>query len=83
MSCLSEQKNTEQRKTLARWVDRLLLFDYEIDHTPEKYMGLMDYVSGYPLEMASRGYKLEIMLVVAQNNIVNRLLNRRLRLALV
>ena len=43
LSCLSEEMNAKTTQTrLVRWVDRLLLFDYEKDYIPGKKLGLVD-----------------------------------------
>ena len=46
---LSEEKNTKTtQKRLVRWVDRLLSFDFEIEHISGKKMSLVDYLSRHP-----------------------------------
>ena len=37
---------------LIRWVDRLLPFDFNIEHIPGTKMGLVDYVSRQPNQQA-------------------------------
>ena len=50
LSCLSERKNSITTQTrLIRWVDRLLPFDYEMEHIPGKNVGLVDYFSHHQL----------------------------------
>ena len=49
---LSALKNNRGNKTyqsrLSRWVDRLLPFNFTIEHTPGKNMGFADYLSRNP-----------------------------------
>ena len=33
---------------LSRWADRLIPFDYQIEHIPGSYLGIVDYLSRYP-----------------------------------
>ena len=49
---LSALKNNRGNKIyqcrLSRWVDRLLPFNFNIEHIPEKNMGFVDYLSRNP-----------------------------------
>ena len=49
---LSALKNNRGKKTyqsrLSRWVDRLLPFNFTIEHIPGKNMGFADYISRNP-----------------------------------
>ena len=51
-SLLSALKNNRGNKTyqsrLSRWVDRLLPFNFIIEHMPGKNMGFADYLSRHP-----------------------------------
>ena len=46
LSIMKEQRsNKSYNSRLTRWVDRLLLFDFNIEHIPGAKMGLVDYIS--------------------------------------
>ena len=53
---LSALRNNRGNKTyqirLTRWLDRLLPFDFTVQHKPEKQMGFADYFSMYPISPA-------------------------------
>ena len=36
---------------LTRWVDRLLLFDFEVTHAPGRVLGFADYLSRHPSDL--------------------------------
>ena len=40
--------NTTYQSRLSRWIDRLLLFNFTIEHIPGKNMGFTDYLSRNP-----------------------------------
>ena len=37
---------------LSRWADRLIPFDYQIEHIPGSALGIVDYMSRYPTSVA-------------------------------
>ena len=54
---LSALKPNRGNKTyfsrLTRWVDKLLPFDFDINHKPGSKMGIVDYLSRHPTEKAT------------------------------
>ena len=44
---------------MTRWVDRLLPFDFEIEHAPGRTMGLADYLSRNPSNQKGENVKAE------------------------
>ena len=41
----SHRSNKSYNSRLTRWIDRLLPFDFNIEHIPGTKMGLVDYIS--------------------------------------
>ena len=41
----SNKGNKTNSSRLTRWVDRLLVFDFAIVHTPGRTLGMADYIS--------------------------------------
>ena len=55
LSILKENRsNISCSSRLTRWVDRLLPFQFDIEHLPGAKMGLDDYISGYPNQKAKK-----------------------------
>ena len=48
----SHRSNKSYDSRLTRWIDRLLPFDFNIDHIPGTRMGLVDYISRQPNQKA-------------------------------
>ena len=46
------RSNKSYKSRLTRWIDRLLPFDFNIEHIPGAKMGLVDYVSRQPNQAA-------------------------------
>ena len=46
------RSNNSYKSLLNRWVDRLLPFDFNIEHIPGANMGLVDYISRQPNQKA-------------------------------
>ena len=46
------RSNESYCSRLTRWVDRLLLFDFHIEHIPGAKMRLVDYISCQPNQEA-------------------------------
>ena len=51
--------NKTYSSRLTRWVDRLLPFNFEIEHAPGRTMGLADYLSRYPSKQLGENFKAE------------------------
>ena len=45
------RSNKSYNSRLTRWLDRLLPFDFNIEHIPGAKMGLVDYISRQPKEL--------------------------------
>ena len=48
----SHRSNKSHNSRLTRWIDRLLPFDFNIEHIPGTRMGLVDYISRQPNQKA-------------------------------
>ena len=49
LSALNENRgNKTYQSRLTRWVDRLLPFNFNLEHIPGKNMGFADYLSRHP-----------------------------------
>ena len=48
----SHRSNKSYNSRLTRWIDRLLPFDFNIEHIPGTRMGLVDYISRQPNQNA-------------------------------
>ena len=48
----SHRSNKSYNSGLTRWIDRLLPFDFNIEHIPGTRMGLVDYISRQPNQNA-------------------------------
>ena len=57
--------NKSYNSRLTRWVDKLLLFDFTIDHLPGSKMGLVDYISREPQQKAVNVSAYDEQLIVA------------------
>ena len=49
----SHRSNKSYNSRLTRWIDRLLPFDFNIEHMPGTRKGLVDYISRQPSQKAS------------------------------
>ena len=53
LSIMKEHRsNKSYNSKLTRWIDRLLPFDFNIEHIPGEKMGLIDYISRQPNQEA-------------------------------
>ena len=57
--------NKSYNSCLTRWVDRLLPFDFNIEHIPGAKMGLVDYISRQPNQKAKVTNKYDEEFLVA------------------
>ena len=53
--------NHKALQSVNRWVDRLLPFDFNIVHTPERTLGMADYLSRHPSPYDGKVVKAEEM----------------------
>ena len=55
LSIMKENRsNKSYNSRLTRWVDRLLPFQFDIEHLPGAKMGLVDYISRHPCQKAKK-----------------------------
>ena len=66
ISILKEHRsNKSYNSRLSRWVDRLLPYQFSIEHLPGAKMGLVDYISRNPYQPAKRVSKYDEEFLVA------------------
>ena len=56
--------------SLTRWLDRLIPFDFQIDHKPGAKIGLADYLSRHPCNEATPISTYKKMFTVAKINLI-------------
>ena len=61
------RSNKSYNSRLTRWIDRLLPFDFIIEHIPGAKMGLVDYISRQPNQKAKVTNKYDEEFAVATN----------------
>ena len=61
----SHRSNKSYNSRLTRWIDRLLPFDFNIEHIPGTKMGLVDYISRQPNQRAKSITQYDEELMVA------------------
>ena len=64
--------NKSYNSRLTRWVDRLLQFDFSIDHLPASKMGLVDYMSRDPQQKAVNISAYDEQFIVAKLDVIKR-----------
>ena len=62
--------NKSYNSRLTRFVDRLLPFDFTIDHLPGSKMGHVDYISRDPQQKAVNISAYEEQFIVAKLNLI-------------
>ena len=73
LSIMRENRsNKSYNSRLTRWVDRLLPFDFSIDHLPGTKMGLVDYISRDPHQQAVNISAYNEQFIVAKLNVIKR-----------
>ena len=75
------RSNKSYNSRLTRWVDRLLPFDFSIDHLPGSKMGLVDYISRDPQQKAVNISAYDEQLIVAKLDVIERGAKRFLLIA--
>ena len=66
------RSNKSYNCRLTRWVDRLLPFDFSIDHLPGSKMGLVDYISRDPQQKAVNISAYDEQFIVAKLDVIKR-----------
>ena len=64
--------NKSYNSRLTRWVDRLLPFDFTIDHLPGSKMGLVDYISRDTQQKAVYISAYDEQFIVAKLDVIKR-----------
>ena len=73
LSIMRENRaNKSYNSRLTRWVDRLLPFDFTIDHLPGSKMGLVDYISRDPQQKAFNISAYDEQFIVAKLDVIKR-----------
>ena len=79
LSIMRENRsNKSYNSRLTRWVDRLLPFDFSIDHLPGTKMGLVDYISRDPHQQAVNISAYDEQFIVAKLDVIKRSAKRLL-----
>ena len=69
LSIMKEHRSSKSYNSrLTRWVDRLLPFDFNIEHIPGAKMGLVDYISRQPNQEAKVTNKYDELFAVARTS---------------
>ena len=73
LSIMRENRsNKSYNSRLTRWVDRLLPFDFSIDHLPGTNMGLVDYISRDPHQQEANISAYDEQFIVAKLDVIKR-----------
>ena len=64
--------NKSYNSRLTRWSDRLLPFDFTIDHLPGSKMGLVDYISRDTQQKAVNISAYDEQFIVAKLDVIKR-----------
>ena len=73
LSIMRENRsNKSYNSRLTRWVDRLLPFEFSIDHLPGSKMGLVDYISRDPQQEAVNISAYDEQFIVAKLDVIKR-----------
>ena len=77
LSIMRENRsNKSYNSKLTRWVDRLLPFDFSIDHFPGSKMGLVYYISRDPQQKAVNISAYDEQFIVAKLDVIKRCAKR-------
>ena len=60
---------------LTRWVDRLLPFQFDIEHLPGSKLGLVDYISRHPSQKAKNVSTYNEEIIVAKLKLISTSIN--------
>ena len=67
LSIMKENRsNKSYNSRLTPWVDRLLPFQFDIEHLPGAKMGLVDYISRHPSQKAKKASAYDEEFIVAK-----------------
>ena len=68
----SHHGNKTYQSRLTRWIDRLLPFNFKMEHIAGTKMGLVDYISRNPVGKADPELKYDTSFIVASINNIKR-----------
>ena len=69
------RSNKSNNSRLTRWVDRLLPFQFEIEHLPGAKMGLVDYISRHPSQKAENVSAYDEEFILAKLKLISTSIN--------
>ena len=69
------RSNKSYNSRLTRWVDRLLPFQFNIEHLPGAKMGLVDYISRKPSQRAKKVSAYDEEFIVAKLKLISKSIN--------
>ena len=73
LSIMKEHRsNKSYNSRLTRWVDRLLPFQFDIEHLPGAKMGLVDYISRNPSQKAKKISTYDEEFIVAKLKLISK-----------
>ena len=76
LSIMKENRsNKSYNSRLTRWVDRLLPFQFDIEHLPGAKMGLVDYISRNPSQRAKKVFAYDKEFIVAKLKLISKSIN--------
>ena len=76
LSIMKEHRsNKSYNSRLTRWVDRLLPFQFDIEHLPGAKMGLVDYISRNPSQKAKKISTYDEEFIVAKLKLISKSIN--------
>ena len=75
LSILKERSSKFYQSQLTRWCDRLIPFTFTSEHIPESKMGMADYMSQNPDQIASPASTYDADFIIAQINVIKDTLN--------
>ena len=76
LSIIKENRsNKSYNSRLTRWVDRLLPFQFDIEHLPGVNMCLVDYISRHPSQKAKKVSAYDEEFIVARLNLISTSIN--------
>ena len=67
--------NKSYNSRLTRWVDRLLPFQFDIEHLPGAKMGLVDYISRNPSQKVKKIFTYDKEFIVAKLKLISKSIN--------
>ena len=69
------RSNKPYNSRLTLWIDRLLPFQYDIEHLPGAKMGLVDYISRHPIQKAKKVSAYDEEFIVAKLKLISASIN--------